>query len=79
MHVFWWTKAVISLGRISTIGVIHWKVVLSVALCLVCSIHLPWTKAVYRVSESREIEKALVSRVSGWLVLGQKGKCWEDP
>lgn len=68
VHVFQWTKALISLGNIYKTGIMHCKVGLGIAFYLVCSILLLRSKIVNRVSESREIEKAVVSRVSEWLV-----------
>ena len=54
--------------EISKTGIMHCKIGLGVAFYLVCSILLLRSKIVNRVSEGREIEKALVSRVSEWLV-----------
>lgn len=78
-HIFQWTKALVSLRNLSKAGIMHCKVGVGIAFYLVCSILQPRSKVIDRVSESREVGRACVSRVSWWLVQGQRSRCWKDP
>lgn len=72
-HIFQWTKALgISVEIYYKTGIIHCKVGVGIAFYLVCSILQPRSKVANRVSESRGVKKACVSRVSWWLVQGQR-------
>ena len=78
-NIFQWTKTLISLRNTCKTGIMHCKVGVCIVFCLVCSILQPRSKVMDRVSKSREVERACVSRVSGWLVQGQRGRFSKDP
>lgn len=79
VHAFWRTKALVSPRYVSEIGMMCCEVGLGVALHQVCLILLSRTKVANRVSESRGVEKAGVSRVSGWLVRGREASTSKTP
>lgn len=63
----------------SETGIMCCEVGLGVASHLVCLLLLPRTKVANKVSESRGVQKACVSRVSGCLVRGREASTGKTP